>query len=272
MSASVCLLVCGWIDESSLTLISTSPNASEALPDATNYEQYTSTVEHWHSWLLQQHSNTVWPSVDNIQLHPPPISTTTHTRQTIKVDGTTFTAALCIIRCIFCLTIVQHFTSEYENDQIDHKEMFCSSPHTSRETLSKDNVNFSVSDNFPSFITMWIRPLMSSILSECGIVVPDIWLLSNVRLISYFWQPEQVWASILSLPGKSYTMIGRDDSLQGLGIIPCAISWLFKLINERKEKTGARFSVRVSAVEVCLKLSEDKKLPTPWRTMPCVWK
>ncbi|CAF95688.1 unnamed protein product, partial [Tetraodon nigroviridis] len=50
--------------------------------------------------------------------------------------------------------------------------------------------------------------------------------------------------------GKSFTMIGRDDSLQGLGIIPCAISWLFKLINERKEKTGARFSVRVSAVEV----------------------
>uniref|UniRef100_A0A3P8VEW3 Kinesin family member 26B n=1 Tax=Cynoglossus semilaevis TaxID=244447 RepID=A0A3P8VEW3_CYNSE len=50
--------------------------------------------------------------------------------------------------------------------------------------------------------------------------------------------------------GKSYTMIGRDDSLQTLGVIPCAISWLFKLINERREKTGARFSVRVSAVEV----------------------
>lgn len=50
--------------------------------------------------------------------------------------------------------------------------------------------------------------------------------------------------------GKSYTMIGRDDTMQNLGIIPCAISWLFKLINERKEKTGARFSVRVSAVEV----------------------
>uniref|UniRef100_A0AAY4BEP8 Kinesin motor domain-containing protein n=1 Tax=Denticeps clupeoides TaxID=299321 RepID=A0AAY4BEP8_9TELE len=50
--------------------------------------------------------------------------------------------------------------------------------------------------------------------------------------------------------GKSYTMIGKDDSMQNLGIIPCAISWLFKLINERKEKTGARFSVRVSAVEV----------------------
>lgn len=45
-------------------------------------------------------------------------------------------------------------------------------------------------------------------------------------------------------------MIGRDDSTQSLGIIPCAIAWLFKLINERKEKTGARFSVRISAVEV----------------------
>ncbi|KAG8449314.1 hypothetical protein GDO86_016096 [Hymenochirus boettgeri] len=50
--------------------------------------------------------------------------------------------------------------------------------------------------------------------------------------------------------GKSYTMIGKDASTQNLGVIPCAISWLFKLINERKEKTGTRFSIRVSAVEI----------------------
>ncbi|XP_054828707.1 kinesin-like protein KIF26A [Eublepharis macularius] len=50
--------------------------------------------------------------------------------------------------------------------------------------------------------------------------------------------------------GKSYTMIGKDNSTQSLGIVPCAISWLFKLINERKEKTGTRFSIRVSAVEI----------------------
>nr|XP_009936848.1 PREDICTED: LOW QUALITY PROTEIN: kinesin-like protein KIF26A [Opisthocomus hoazin] len=50
--------------------------------------------------------------------------------------------------------------------------------------------------------------------------------------------------------GKSFTMIGKDNSTQSLGIIPCAISWLFKLINERKEKTGTRFSIRVSAVEI----------------------
>lgn len=52
-------------------------------------------------------------------------------------------------------------------------------------------------------------------------------------------------------PGKSYTMIGKDSSPQSLGVVPCAISWLFRLIDERKEKTGTRFSVRVSAVEVC---------------------
>ncbi|XP_016070409.1 PREDICTED: kinesin-like protein KIF26A [Miniopterus natalensis] len=51
--------------------------------------------------------------------------------------------------------------------------------------------------------------------------------------------------------GKSYTMIGKDSSPQSLGVVPCAISWLFRLIDERKERTGTRFSVRVSAVEVC---------------------
>ncbi|KAM5337780.1 kinesin-like protein KIF26A [Glossophaga mutica] len=51
--------------------------------------------------------------------------------------------------------------------------------------------------------------------------------------------------------GKSHTMIGKDSSPQSLGVVPCAISWLFRLIGERRERTGARFSVRVSAVEVC---------------------
>ncbi|XP_069349276.1 kinesin-like protein KIF26A [Eulemur rufifrons] len=51
--------------------------------------------------------------------------------------------------------------------------------------------------------------------------------------------------------GKSYTMIGKDSSPRSLGVVPCAISWLFKLVTERKERTGAHFSIRVSAVEVC---------------------
>uniref|UniRef100_A0AAY4D5V9 Kinesin motor domain-containing protein n=1 Tax=Denticeps clupeoides TaxID=299321 RepID=A0AAY4D5V9_9TELE len=51
--------------------------------------------------------------------------------------------------------------------------------------------------------------------------------------------------------GKTYTMIGKDSSSQSLGVAPCAIHWLFKLIEERKDKAGCRFSVRVSAVEIC---------------------
>lgn len=45
-------------------------------------------------------------------------------------------------------------------------------------------------------------------------------------------------------------MIGKDSSPQSLGVVPCAISWLFRLIEERRERTGTRFSVRVSAAEV----------------------
>ncbi len=49
----------------------------------------------------------------------------------------------------------------------------------------------------------------------------------------------------------SYTMIGHDGCTQSLGVIPCAISWLFKLITRKKDKTWANISVSVSAVEVC---------------------
>ncbi|KAF8568038.1 hypothetical protein P879_04544 [Paragonimus westermani] len=49
---------------------------------------------------------------------------------------------------------------------------------------------------------------------------------------------------------QSVAMVGDDKTPNGLGLIPCAISWLFRLISEHKERTGARFSVRVSAVEV----------------------
>ncbi|XP_076308553.1 kinesin-like protein KIF26B [Tachypleus tridentatus] len=50
--------------------------------------------------------------------------------------------------------------------------------------------------------------------------------------------------------GKSFSMLGNSTSPQNLGVMPSAVSWLFKLIDEHKEKTQSRFSVRVSAVEV----------------------
>ncbi|CAH1790749.1 unnamed protein product [Owenia fusiformis] len=60
--------------------------------------------------------------------------------------------------------------------------------------------------------------------------------------------------------GKTFTMIGVDDNPQNMGIIPCAVAWLFRLINEQKDRTGARFSVRVSAVEVTGKQEKLKDL------------
>ena len=60
--------------------------------------------------------------------------------------------------------------------------------------------------------------------------------------------------------GKTYTMLGVDSSPTSLGVIPCAIDWLFRLINDQKEQTGARFSVRVSAVEITGKQEQLKDL------------
>ncbi len=45
-------------------------------------------------------------------------------------------------------------------------------------------------------------------------------------------------------------MLGSDASVNTAGIIPCAIAWLFRLMENQKEATKTRFSVRVSAVEV----------------------
>ncbi|XP_077949969.1 kinesin-like protein KIF26A isoform X3 [Gasterosteus aculeatus] len=50
--------------------------------------------------------------------------------------------------------------------------------------------------------------------------------------------------------GKTYTMIGQDGSAQSLGVAPTAISWLFKVMEERRQKFGTLFSVGASAVEI----------------------
>jgi hypothetical protein len=50
--------------------------------------------------------------------------------------------------------------------------------------------------------------------------------------------------------GKTTTMVGSCLEDIGPGLMPTAIAWLFRGIGEQKNKTGARFSVRVSAVEI----------------------
>ena len=46
--------------------------------------------------------------------------------------------------------------------------------------------------------------------------------------------------------GKTFTMIGSDESSRMLGIIPTAIAWLFRAVKEKREKSNTRFSIRVS--------------------------
>ncbi|XP_043471271.1 uncharacterized protein LOC122504292 isoform X2 [Leptopilina heterotoma] len=50
--------------------------------------------------------------------------------------------------------------------------------------------------------------------------------------------------------GKTHTMLGTSEAGHTLGAIPCAITWLFRGISEQRQRTGARFSVRVSCVEL----------------------
>ncbi|KAK2856535.1 hypothetical protein Q5P01_005270 [Channa striata] len=51
--------------------------------------------------------------------------------------------------------------------------------------------------------------------------------------------------------GSWSTMVGGDESIQKLGLIPCAISWLYSAIERRREKTWTDLTVSVSAVELC---------------------
>lgn len=46
-------------------------------------------------------------------------------------------------------------------------------------------------------------------------------------------------------------MVGSADGIQKLGLIPCAISWLYSAIERRREKTWTDLTVSVSAVELC---------------------
>ncbi|KAF0023140.1 hypothetical protein F2P81_023770 [Scophthalmus maximus] len=51
--------------------------------------------------------------------------------------------------------------------------------------------------------------------------------------------------------GSWSSTVGSDESIQNLGLIPCAISWLYSAIERRREKTWTDLIVSVSAVELC---------------------
>ncbi|XP_062324356.1 kinesin-like protein KIF26B isoform X2 [Osmerus eperlanus] len=58
--------------------------------------------------------------------------------------------------------------------------------------------------------------------------------------------------------GRTYSMLGSDESRDSLGILPCAIAWLYGLLEHRAGAgAGSSLVVSVSAVEVC---GEDETL------------
>ena len=64
--------------------------------------------------------------------------------------------------------------------------------------------------------------------------------------------------------GKSKSMLGSDECAEDLGLIPIAITWLYKSIKERRSKSGAKFSVRVSAMEVTSQRENIRDLLLPY--------
>ncbi|XP_068564792.1 kinesin-like protein KIF26B isoform X3 [Cebidichthys violaceus] len=51
--------------------------------------------------------------------------------------------------------------------------------------------------------------------------------------------------------GSWSSMVGSGESIQKVGLVPCAISWLYSAIERRREKTWTDLTVSVSAIELC---------------------
>ncbi|XP_029281732.1 kinesin-like protein KIF26B [Cottoperca gobio] len=51
--------------------------------------------------------------------------------------------------------------------------------------------------------------------------------------------------------GSWSSMVGNSESIQKLGLVPCAISWLYSAIERRRERTWTDLTVSVSAIELC---------------------
>lgn len=54
-----------------------------------------------------------------------------------------------------------------------------------------------------------------------------------------------------STSGSWSSMVGSGENIGKLGLIPCAISWLYSAIERRRERTWTDLSVSVSAIELC---------------------
>lgn len=77
------------------------------------------------------------------------------------------------------------------------------------------------------------------------VLVPDP-VVETHDLLDFFQR-----LALLCTSGSWSSMVGSDESVQKLGLIPCAISWLYSSIERRREKTWTDMTVSVSAIELC---------------------
>lgn len=81
------------------------------------------------------------------------------------------------------------------------------------------------------------------------------WLGSHSCQSLYYMRPMGCLfvhlCALLSASGSWSSMVGSGESIQKLGLIPCAISWLYSAIERRREKTWTDLTVSVSAIELC---------------------
>ena len=58
------------------------------------------------------------------------------------------------------------------------------------------------------------------------------------------------YLTLCYISGKTFVLFGKDSSVQNIGIVPNAINWLYRSINELRDHQKIRLFVRVSAIEV----------------------
>ncbi|CAH8828978.1 unnamed protein product [Trichobilharzia szidati] len=200
------------------------------------------------SYRHNQHSKCVTSFSEAVHHHPPPMP------PTLLKWGRNGSNSTVINNRVGKVKVILQLHSDHETDKETQKASCLTIEKRKNQVCLNDpNVNTNESSTSPKRTNMHGPKLfaMDGIFTEedsmaelCAFALTDI-IQSVVNgsdgcLISFGTRD-----SI-----KTNSMFGDDKQSSGLGIIPSAISWLFRLISEQKERTGARFSVRISAVEV----------------------
>ncbi|KAI3363624.1 hypothetical protein L3Q82_001261 [Scortum barcoo] len=114
-----------------------------------------------------------------------------------------------------------------------------SQPHTTM-TLGRDGKNHLKTFNFDA-----AYPQESSQAEVCAGVLADV-----IRCVLSGSDGCVLGLGCADV-GSWSSMVGSGESIQKLGVIPCAISWLYSAIERRREKTWTDLTVSVSAIELC---------------------